>query len=159
MKKKPRQERLFPCALVVLGMLCLCDCSGEKDQKETERYILESEKQWAESVATGDTSTVERILADDFVGVDPKGTLYNKQQMIADTRNAPSHFVSNHLNDVKVRFYGETAIAQGNETWERRTGERGRFVWTDTWIRRNGHWQIVAAEDLIAPEKSAQVTQ
>jgi hypothetical protein len=35
----------------------------------------------------------------------------------------------------------------------KRTGERGRFVWTDTWIRRNGRWQIVAAEDLIAPEK------
>jgi len=29
---------------------------------------------------------------------------------------------------------------------------RGRFVWTDTWIRRNGKWQIVAAEELIAPE-------
>jgi hypothetical protein len=26
------------------------------------------------------------------------------------------------------------------------------FVWTDTWLLRNGHWQIVAAEDLIAPE-------
>jgi hypothetical protein len=23
----------------------------------------------------------------------------------------------------------------------------------DTWLLRNGHWQIVAAEDLIAPEK------
>jgi hypothetical protein len=29
-----------------------------------------------------------------------------------------------------------------------------RFVWTDTWIRRNGKWQIVAGEDLIAPEGS-----
>ena len=32
--------------------------------------------------------------------------------------------------------------------------ERGRFVWTDTWLQRNGRWQIVAAEDLIATEKS-----
>jgi hypothetical protein len=72
--------------------------------------------------------------------------------MIADTRNAPQYFVSNRLNEVKVRFYGHTAIAQGDEAWERRSGERGRFVWTDTWIRRNGRWQIVAAEDLIAPE-------
>ena len=72
--------------------------------------------------------------------------------MIADTRNAPQYFVSNRLNGVKVRFYGDTAIAQGDETWERRTGERGRFVWTDTWIRRSGRWQIVAAEDLIAAE-------
>ena len=74
--------------------------------------------------------------------------------MVADTRNAPKYYVSNQLNDVKVRFYGDTAIAQGSETWEKRDGKRGRFVWTDTWIRRYGRWQIVAAEDLIAPEKS-----
>jgi hypothetical protein len=138
---------------VIAGLLCclLCQCV-RNDLKEAERYIVESERQWAESVATGDARTVERILADDFLGVDPKGTLYDKAKMISDTRNAPQYFVSNRLNEVKVRFYGETAIAQGDETWERRTGERGRFVWTDTWIRRNGRWQIVAAEDLIAPE-------
>jgi ketosteroid isomerase-like protein len=147
-------DRVLKRALPVLVVLFLCHCSAQKDQKETERYILESERQWAESVASGDTSAVERILADDFVGVDPKGQLYNKSQMIADTRNAPKTFVSNRLNDVKVRFYSDTAIAQGSETWEKRSGERGRFVWTDTWLQRNGRWQIVAAEDLIAPEKA-----
>ncbi len=45
---------------------------------------------------------------------------------------------------------GDTAVAQGSESWVRQTGERGRFVWTDTWILREGRWQIVAAEDLIA---------
>jgi aminopeptidase C len=72
--------------------------------------------------------------------------------MIADTRTAQQYFVSNRLNGVKVRFHGETAIAQGDESWERPNGERGRFVWTDTWIRRKGRWQIVAAEDLVEPE-------
>ncbi len=75
----------------------------------------------AESVATGDPSTVERILGDDFLGVDLKGMLYHKAKLIADTRNAPQYFVSNRPNEVKVRFYGDTAIAQGDETWERRT--------------------------------------
>ena len=142
-------------AFVCAGSICclLCQCA-RNDQKEAERYIVESERQWAASVATGDSSTVERILADDFQGVDPKGILYDKSKMIADTRRAPQSFVSNRLNEVKVRFYGDTAIAQGDETWERRTGERGRFVWTDTWVRRNGHWQIVAAEDLVAPESA-----
>jgi hypothetical protein len=82
-------HRMLTRALAILGVLCLCHCSADKDQKETERYIVESERQWAESVASGDTSAIERILAEDFVGVDPKGKLYNKQQMIADTRNAP----------------------------------------------------------------------
>jgi hypothetical protein len=58
---------MLPRALVILGMLCLCDCSVQRDQKETERYILESERQWAESVATGDTSAIVLILADDFI--------------------------------------------------------------------------------------------
>jgi len=55
---------------------------------------------------------------------------------------------------VKVHFFGDTAVAQGNESWVRRTGTPllGRFVWTDTWILRNGKWQIVASEDLITPE-------
>ena len=148
------KDRLLRRALPIVGVLCLCHCSAQKDQKEVERYIVESERQWAESVATGDTSAIVLILADDFIGVDPKGHLYTKQQMIGDTRNAPKHFVSNRLNDVKVRFYGKTAVAQGSETWEKHSGERGRFVWTDTWLQRNGRWQIVAAEDLIAPEKA-----
>src|SRR5437762_9461692 len=154
MKINRRPDRMLRCALTILAMLFLCDCRIQKDRKETERYILESERQWAESVATGDTSAIERILADDFIGVDPKGRLYTKQQMIDETRNAPKYFVSNGLNDVKVRFYRRMAIAQGSETWEKRSGERGRFVWTDTWLRRNGRWQIVAAEDLIAPKKA-----
>ena len=102
---------------VIAGSLCclLCQCA-RNNHREAERYIIESERQWAESVATGDPTTVERILADDFLGVDPKGTLYDKAKMIADTRNAPQYFASNRLNEVKVRFYGDTAIAQGDET-------------------------------------------
>ena len=37
------------------------------------KYICDSERSWAQSVATGDASTVKHILADDFIGVDPKG--------------------------------------------------------------------------------------
>jgi hypothetical protein len=122
---------------------------------ESERYIRESERLWAESVATGDTSALERILADDMVGVQTNGNFYDKAKEIADTHNGPKFYISNHLNEVKIRFFGDnTAVAQGSESWVRRSGtpSRGRFVWTDTWIRRNGKWQIVAAEDLIARE-------
>jgi len=142
-------------ACITIACLAVCSCTQQRDTRDAERYIIESEHQWAESVATGDSSVVERILADDFIGVDPKGRSYAKAKMISDTHDAPKYFVSNHANEVKVRFYGDTAVAQGDETWERRSGEplRGRFVWTDTWVRRNGKWQIVAAEDLIAPEQ------
>jgi hypothetical protein len=52
----------------VISFACLlaCACTREEDHREAERYIIESERQWAESVATGDASTIERILADDL---------------------------------------------------------------------------------------------
>ena len=147
--------------IACVGGALVCFLYGVKAQetstREPERYIKESERQWAESVANGDATVVERILADDYVGVDPDGGFYDKGKMVSGTREAPKEFISNHLNDVKIRFFGDnTAVAQGSESWVRRTGSplRGRFVWTDTWIRRNGKWQIVAAEDLIAPEAS-----
>ena len=133
----------------------LLRCVSAPDYKQAEQYIIESENQWAESVASGDTSILVHILADDFIGVDPEGNQYNKSKMVKDTYTAPKYFSSNHLNNIKVRFYGNAAVAQGDETWVRRSGNpvTGKFVWTDTWILRNGQWQIVAAEDLVVPIK------
>jgi ketosteroid isomerase-like protein len=141
--------------LVAIALICAIWAARAQQSStaDVERYIRESESQWAESVANGDASVVERILADDFLGVDPDGSFYEKAKMVADTREAPKEFISNRFNDVKVRFFGDTAVAQG-KSWVRRTVTplRGRFVWTDTWIRRNDKWQIVASEDLIVPE-------
>jgi hypothetical protein len=60
---------------------------------------------------------------------------------------------SDSLNDVVVRFYGDTAIAQGSDSWIAVKGEKGRFVWTDVWLKRGGKWQVVASEDLIPAER------
>ena len=93
------------------GFSLLCSCSSKPDYKKAEEYIRESEKQWAESVASGDTSVIKRILADDFIGVDPEGNQYDKQSMVRGTFTARTYFKSNHLNDVKIRFYENFAIA------------------------------------------------
>ena len=127
---------------------------GGPSPVSAEPYIRDREAQWAEAVANGDPSVVQRILADDYIGVDAgDGHLYDKAEAISFIREHHSEFVSNRLNEVKIRFFGNTAVAQGSESWERRMGDPrlGRFVWTDTWLLRNGRWQIVAGEDMIAP--------
>jgi len=152
--------------LLQLISLVICSCffvnynnvqaqSAKIDYEKARQYITESEKQWAEAVASGDSTVVQRILADDFIGVSTKGEQYNKEYEVHSTPEGPKFFKSNHLNDIKIRFYGNMAVAQGDEIWVRYSGEpiTGRFVWTDTWLFRNNKWQIVAAEDLIAPVK------
>jgi hypothetical protein len=119
-------------------------------EAEVERYIVESESAWASSVATNDASVVERILADDFVWV-LDGRVLNKATAVEEAGKGPSDFLSNTLEYAHVRFFGDTAVVQGSEMWTRKGDKMGRFVWTDTWLRRNGRWQIVASEDVSVP--------
>ena len=114
-------------------------------------YIAQAESDWAESVASHDCSVPERVMADDFIGVEVDGSQYNKPGSLQYCKTHPTNFASNHLGRVEVQFAGpDTAIARGYEDWTLKNGKSGRFYWTDTWLRRNGKWQVVAAEDLIA---------
>jgi ketosteroid isomerase-like protein len=136
------------CAFTVIAFATgAAQTSSTYSQTEAERYIKSSESAWAESVATNDASVVERILAEDCVWV-LDGRITAKSQAIAEAKSGPGNFLSNHLEYAHVRFFGDTAVVQGSEIWTRKGGHRGRFVWTDTWLRRLGKWQIVAAEDV-----------
>jgi ketosteroid isomerase-like protein len=137
-------------AFLLLGT-SLAQVQSVDDRASERAYIRQAESDWAESVVPNDVSVLERILADDFVGVDIDGGHYSKADAIRDFRTHPSEFASNHLNEVEIRFYGDAAVAQGNEGWKEKNGATGKFVWTDTWIKRGGKWQIVAAEDLVPP--------
>ena len=75
-------------ALLVSGLLAgLGGCSRHANHEADERYIVDGERQWAESVASGDTAVVERLLAEDYLGVAPDGTLRTKQAEIAGLRS------------------------------------------------------------------------
>ena len=139
-------------ALAVLFGTSLVVVRAQQSTRDTEHYIKLSEQQWAEASMKRDTATVERILADDFVGLDPLGAFFRKAEELDSVSKNAGDYISAKGNDVEVRFYGDAAVARGSEPWEKRNGERGRYVWTDTWIRRNGKWQVVAAVDVKVPE-------
>jgi ketosteroid isomerase-like protein len=145
------QRRSFLGAAMLLASVVLV-VRAEQSGGDAEKYIKVSEEQWAEASAKRDTATVERILADDFMGLDPNGSFFGKADELASISKNQGDYVSGKSDEVNVLFYGDAAVARGRESWEKRSGERGRYVWTDTWIRRNGKWQIVAAVDVKVPE-------
>jgi ketosteroid isomerase-like protein len=139
----------------VVLLACAVGIAQAKDtysQTEAERYIKDSEAAWAASVATNDASVVKRILADDVVWV-LDGEVLDKARAVSDAQGGPGDFLSNHLDYAHVRFFGDTAVVQGSESWTRKGKRKGHFVWIDTWVLRNGQWQIVAAEDVSVPIK------
>ena len=143
-------------ALVLTATAHIQPAVAEPDQRSPEfyeqarEYIIACSRDWAESVVTGDMSKRRIYFADDFVGTSTAGTRYDKAAITRETGPA-TYTVSNTLNDVEIKFYDDVAIAFGDETWVKKDGSTGRYVWTDIWAYRDGQWQIVAAQDADAP--------
>ena len=117
----------------------------------TAKFMIDSERQWAEAACTHN-KIAQQILADDFQGTSTAGERYTKSQEVADMADTSKSARDCRLLDAKVRFFGDSiALIYGSETSVRKAkdgkDERRCQIWTDTWLRRNGKWQIVAAQD------------
>jgi hypothetical protein len=116
--------------------------------------MVDLERQWAEASCTG--KLTETLFADDFQGTSPSGKRYDKAEAVHEDRSERA--TNCHLDDAKVRFFGDNvAIIYGSERAVRK-GKDGTenlrcLIWTDTWLKRGGKWQIVAAQDTAVPCK------
>jgi ketosteroid isomerase-like protein len=144
--------------LILTFALAIAGCGhgdAKFDETQAREEIRTIEHSWAQVAVSGDPSIVNRIFADDFLGVSPDGAQYTKQAFIDDTKAHPLGFASNELNDIQLRFYGNVAVAQGSETFTTQSGDKGRFVWTDVLVRHDETWRIVAAQDAVAPAEGS----
>jgi hypothetical protein len=117
-------------------------------REETVKFIIAAEGKWANS-ACGPQPDLKDVIADDFQGTSPSGRCYGKNEAItADTESLSRDC---QLGEVKVRFFGDSiAIAYGAESAVKaKDGKETKrcLIWTDTWLKRAGKWQIVAAQD------------
>jgi hypothetical protein len=111
------------------------------------------EAKWASSSCSPQPD-LKDFFADDFQGTSPKGRRYGKKEAI--TTDTKSLSRDCQLGEVKVRFFGDSiAIAYGAESTmiKDSNGKETKhcLVWTDTWLKRAGKWQIVAAQDTVVP--------
>jgi len=143
--------------VLALSVFALCPArsSGAGEAKAaadaTSKWMIEQETAWAEEECSH-KSILADLLAEDFRGTSPKGERYSKAQAMAEAASNKSHATDCRLLQTDVRFFGPgTAILYGSETAQETrpdgTLERYCLVWTDTWLRRGGKWQIVAAQD------------
>lgn len=121
---------------------------------ESEAYMRKAETQWTVAPLKERRALLERILADDYVGIGTKGAVYDKRgQIAADTSMPDDPGSAARLDYVRYRHFGDTVLAQGHET-SASSGKTRNVVFTDVWMFRNGKWQIVTGQDtMVAPSK------
>ncbi|HEX8293629.1 MAG TPA: nuclear transport factor 2 family protein, partial [Pyrinomonadaceae bacterium] len=107
--------------------------------------------EWLDAYERNDGDAMERIVADDFTITFPNGALQAKPQLMAMVkapRRAGQPRMRFYTEDVRSRAYGGTVILIGRVVTEyERDGKtvREQARYTDTYVLRNGRWQVAAS--------------
>jgi hypothetical protein len=116
----------------------------------TAKYIIDMERKWAEGVCV-DNGVVAGLLAEDFQGTAPNGARFTKADELRDEKGQRTAHDCG-IDEVRVRFFGESlALVYGSEhaVGKDKSQPNAKVcqIWTDTWLKRDGRWQIVASQD------------
>jgi hypothetical protein len=103
-----------------------------------------------DSLVPGNQEPWKKYYADDCIFADEKGRLFNKAQLVNDVSPMPAGYGGSiKLEKVQSRVINDTAILSYdiNES-ETIYGQQlhARYHTTDTWMRRNNVWQIIASQ-------------
>ena len=116
------------------------------------RALIQLEDGWASAVVRRDSATFERLLDPGFVYTE-NDRLESRADVLHDVIHGSDTVRAAHNEDMVVHCFATTAVVTGWLVLEGRGGS-GTFVrryrFTDTWMKRNGRWRIVAAEDYLA---------
>jgi uncharacterized protein (TIGR02246 family) len=120
--------------------------------------VTKLEKEWPAAVLKKDTAKILSLGSDDCVFTDSSGAIVSLKQIASDVKSGRYSVKSMHIDQLKVRVYGDTAIVLGLETEKSQykgKDSSGQYRFVDTWLKRNGRWVCVAsANTLITPPKS-----
>lgn len=118
------------------------------DYSQEEEALRKIQHEWAEARVKGDSSYTRRLEAKDCTIVWPDGRIVNKRGDLQ--RMTDIVFSEFEIQNLQVRLYGDTGIVVGEGIIKAREGKRdlvgGKFVWTDTFVKKDGAWKVLASQ-------------
>ena len=110
--------------------------------------VRKLERAWLDAYEKKDVAAMNTVVADDFTITFANGSVQTKPQIIESLKRPGNSTNKFRTEKVESRSYGDTVILIGVVITEwTQNGEKksDRSRYTDTYIKRNGKWQVVAS--------------
>lgn len=117
--------------------------AGEEDVAEFRR--LETAR--AEALRLGDVEAVDRIYADDFVGISRTGQVVRKPELLRAVRERGVNSVTFTMKELELRWINSLAFVLGRLAGTDAEGKivrEGRIL--HIYAKRDGVWKVVSAQ-------------
>lgn len=109
--------------------------------------VLALQREFDDAELRADRETPERLIADDFLSIGPKGFILNKGEWIGRHVHFPYHALD--TSDVDIRCYADTAIVRNVQ--KNRATYQGHEMdllnrVSQVWVNQQGQWHLAAIQ-------------
>ena len=148
-------------AIVATAILLTASLFAQGDsEKITQDELVRRSQELFDAVAIGNQAPFQQYFADDAMFFDEKGRSMDKKALVADITPLPKGYSGTiKVQNVQSRIIGQTAILSYDlDETEIIYGQnlKARYHETDTWMLRDGRWQIAAGQVLRYYEDPAE---
>ena len=121
-----------------------------------EDELLRIEEAFAEAIVRNDRESIGRLVADDWVVIDPNGEIVDRTRFFEVIKSGALTHDTMDSEDFRVRVHGDSAVVTAI------TSTKGKFMGeefitreraTDVFVRREGRWQCVLTHLTRLPNK------
>ena len=143
----------FVTQICVLCLILSAALSAQAQQPKpdsdaaTTQTLQSMGRAWLNAEQNDDTAAFEKLVADDWIAIDPDGKSQTKAERSAEIK--ASHATSATMGAMKVRLFGDTAVVTGTDdevSMENGKKSTEHYAWTDVFVKRNGKWLAVASQ-------------
>ena len=136
--------------LALVGFVSAITVVSAADTPITQAELVRHTQELYDAVVSGNQAPWKKYFADDCIFADEKGRVFDKSKLVADITPLPVGYSGTiKIENAQSRIVGNTAILSydADET-ETIFGQnlKARYHVTDTWLQRNGNWQIIASQ-------------
>jgi ketosteroid isomerase-like protein len=138
--------------LGLLVLMFMAACNVVFAQGGSTQDVQKLERAWLDAYEQHDVKAMDAIVADDFTITFANGGMQTKPQIIASLKSprpADGRSMKFRTEEVQSRAYGDVVILVGIVVTEYqrdgKTVSERRERYTDTYVKRNGRWQVVAS--------------
>jgi len=138
---------------LAMGQTTIQDSSASAAEQE----LIHIAHQLFDAIPTGNKAVWEKYVADDVIYTDENWRILIKKQLLDSVTPFPKGYSGSiRIADVRSRINGDAAVLSYRALEE-------EYVWgqkitpvylvTDTYFKRDGHWQLIASHVVVLPSE------
>ncbi len=138
--------------LCFIGAAILYAFAATAEESITHQELVSRTQELFDGVATANNEAWVKYFADDALFHDEKGRSMDKAMLVTEITALPKGYRLNfRLENTESRIFKDIAVLSFDiieDLWIYDQKMGANFHTTDTWVQRNGKWQIVASETM-----------